>query len=38
MSDKSLDIILKKFNESVEYSDENKCFYVKDVSKWSVIA
>tara|TARA_B100000287_G_C20639780_1_gene783040 strand:+ start:257 stop:742 length:486 start_codon:yes stop_codon:yes gene_type:complete len=38
MSDKSLDIILKKFNESVEYSDENKCFYVKDVSKWSDIA
>ena len=38
MSDKLFDIISKKFNEAVKFSDECKCIYITDYTKWDKIA
>ena len=38
MSDKLFDIISKKFNETVIFSDECNCIYIKDYTKWDKIA
>jgi len=38
VSSKFSDIILKKFKDSIKYSNENNCIYVTDYSNWNKIA
>ena len=38
MPNQIFNIIFKEFKDSVEYSDELKCIFIKDSSKWDKIA
>ena len=38
MSNKIFNTILKKFKDSIEFSEECNCIFVKDASKWLEIA
>ena len=38
MSNKIFDIISNEFKESIEFSVECNCVFIKDLSKWNTIA